>query len=68
MANAVTALFEGIKTHKLEITKPIAITTGAYGGVCGLLFIIFSSARFRQFQRIPDFLQVKPRAEGKEVS
>ena len=28
MANGITALFEGIEFHKLEVTKSIAITPG----------------------------------------
>ena len=67
MANVTTALFEGIKFHKLEVTQPIAITSTCYGTVFGFLFILFSSQKSRNARYIPNFFKVKPRAEGKEV-
>lgn len=67
MANTITALFEGIKIHKLEVTKLAAIPTACFEVVFGFIINLSSSQKFRHARSIPDFFKVKPRAEGKEV-
>ncbi len=45
MANVNIASFEGIKNHKLEVTKPITITNACYGAMFGFIFILFSQGK-----------------------
>ena len=65
MANATTALFEGTKFRKLEVTKSIAIANASYGTVFGFLFILFSSRNSETLKISPisSTLSYEPKAK-----